>query len=237
MIKAILLDLDDTLLNTNMERFLPQYFEALGNRLNHFLPAKELIPLVLKSTGKMINNTNPDQTNQQVFESYFFAQLKQPIPAVKEAIKDFYEDEFPKLKKYTTKIPVAADFVAMLLNRGYKIVLATNPLFPLRAIEHRMQWAGLDHVKFNLITAYENSHYCKPNPLYYQEILDKLEIEARETIMIGDDFENDILPARAVGIYTFQVGQTVPESLQSGELVQCMNWFHSADFKTRFENE
>ena len=63
------------------------------------------------------------------------------------------------------------------------MVLATNSIFPRIATENRIRWAGLEPDDFALITTYENSTYCKPNPAYYREVLGKLGLEAEECLV------------------------------------------------------
>lgn len=65
---------------------------------------------------------------------------------------------------------------AMIKNnrRGYRLVLATNPVFPREAILERMRWAGVERAPWEIITTYEEYHFCKPNPNYFAEILAKM---------------------------------------------------------------
>lgn len=85
---------------------------------------------------------------------------------------------------------------------GSEPVLATNPLFPAIATESRMIWAGLCPGDFVLYTTYENSHYCKPNLKYYEEILDKLECKSEECLMVGNDVTEDMI-AETLGMQVF----------------------------------
>jgi FMN phosphatase YigB (HAD superfamily) len=123
----------------------------------------------------MMKNEDPSVTNQQAFEADFSPGLVHPEAEVHSVISAFYEEDFADLKRYTRSRPQARPLVQTILDQGYDAVVATNPMFPRRAIEHRMQWAGVFDLPFKLITTYENSHFCKPNPLYYQEILEKLD--------------------------------------------------------------
>ncbi len=82
------------------------------------------------------------------------------------------------------------------------MAVATNPIFPEIALKKRILWAGLDPGDFALVTTYENSHFCKPNPDYYREILEKLDADPAETVMIGNDTAED-LAAQKAGIRTF----------------------------------
>ncbi|MBQ4357296.1 MAG: hypothetical protein II788_04825, partial [Acholeplasmatales bacterium] len=55
----------------------------------------------------------------------------------------------------------------------------------------RIKWAGLSFDLFDDITTYENSRYCKPNHLYYLEILNKYSLKEEDCIMVGNDIDDD----------------------------------------------
>jgi HAD superfamily hydrolase (TIGR01662 family) len=230
MIRGVLLDLDDTLLDNDIERFLPPYLAALGRRMVRFASPDKLTQMVLASTRAMLANQDPTVTNQQAFEADFFPCLGHPEAEVRPLIRTFYEDDFPALKRYTKRIPEARSLVQALMDRGYDLVIATNPMFPRRAIEHRLSWAGVFDFPYKLVTTYENSHFCKPNPRYYQEILDKLDCPPAQALMVGDDFGNDIQPAAQVGLHTYWItgatgdGNNVAYSGQRGSLADCLHW-------------
>jgi len=232
MIRVVLLDLDNTLLENDMQRFLPPYFAALGRRMANLVAPDELVRMLLASTQVMMNNQDPTVTNQQAFEADFFPSLGHPESEVRPIIHAFYEEDFPALKKYTRPKPRARLLAKTILDRGYDVVIATNPIFPRRAIEHRLEWAGLLDLPFSLVTTYENSHFCKPNPCYYQEILDKLGCPAGDAIMVGDDFWNDIQPAMQAGLYTYWIAgasqdSPAPSPHLRGNLTDCLAWMQS----------
>ena len=56
--------------------------------------------------------------------------------------------------------------VEVLKDKGYRLILATNPLFPPVATNTRVRWAGLKPEDFEYITYYDNSHYCKPKAIF-----------------------------------------------------------------------
>ena len=66
----------------------------------------------------------------------------------------------------------------------------------------RITWAGADPNDFELITSYENSVYCKPNPEYYTDIAKKLGVVPEECLMIGNDVDEDMI-AEQVGMSVF----------------------------------
>ncbi|MEJ2544820.1 MAG: HAD family hydrolase [Calditrichaceae bacterium] len=228
-IKAILFDLDDTLLDTNMDRFIPKYLEALGHKMRNLMNPKELIDLVLESTYMMIENQDPDSTNEQIFYNHFYPKTKISKQDFKPLIEEFYDIDFPKLKVFTNTIPFVAESVKAISDNSYKIAIATNPLFPAKAIYHRINWAGLSDIQFDLVTTYENSHFCKPSPNYYIEILKKLDVKPVQAIMIGDDYNNDIVPANSIGMQTFYINAKSGVG-KSGTLNACFEWIN-AGFK------
>ncbi|MEJ2054730.1 MAG: HAD family hydrolase [Calditrichaceae bacterium] len=222
-LKAILIDLDDTLLSTNMERFIPIYLQSLGLWMKNFMQPEELIKLVLESTQKMMINDDPALTNEEVFYHYFNSKINFSSTDFKTQAAQFYDMEFPKLGKNTKKVPFADEFVKQLFDAGFKVVIATNPLFPAKAIEHRIYWAGLSKFRFDLITTYENSHFCKPSIKYYNEILEKIGVKPEEAVMVGDDVENDIIPAKNLGMDAFLIFEIARQD-KSGSLEDCLNW-------------
>ncbi len=233
MIRAVLLDLDDTLLGNDMDQFLPPYFAALGRRMAPFVAPDDLVKMLLASTRVMMKNNDPAITNQQAFDADFFPRLGHPAAVVRPVIAAFYEEDFPALKHYTYPLPPARPLVQAVFDQGYDVVIATNPMFPRRAVEHRLDWAGVLDFPFKLITSYENSHFCKPNPRYYQEILDRLDCRPDEAIMIGDDGENDIEPAARAGLRTYWIGERSAsvgadsDSGLRGSLTDCLTWVQS----------
>ena len=76
-------------------------------------------------------------------------------------------------------------------------MLATNPLFPAVATHSRIRWAGLEPGDFALVTTYENSRRCKPDPDYYRDILEELGLTAEECVMVGNDACEDLAAAQA----------------------------------------
>ena len=56
-------------------------------------------------------------------------------------------------------------------SKGHRVVIATNPFFPLKAVQHRLRWAGLPPEKypFALVTSYETFHFTKEMVAYYPE--------------------------------------------------------------------
>ena len=106
-------------------------------------------------------------------------------------------------------------YVALAKKAAKHVVLATNPIFPRVAVESRLEWSGVSADSFALITDYENSSFCKPNPAYFTEILTKLGVDAQNCLMIGNNADEDIAAAQAAGLSTFLLTDCL---IASGEI-------------------
>ncbi len=196
-------DLDGTLLPMpDQELFLNTYFKALYKKAAlHGQNPDVLTKAVWKSTGAMLKNDGA-MTNEQRFWRDFCGLMGEEGRSLEPVFDHFYRNEFLEAKETTFTHPNAAESIRLLKEKGYEVVLATNPLFPRIATLTRMDWAGLDPEDFLWITTYENSSYCKPNLDYYREILRNIEKLPEECIMVGNDVREDMCAA-LLGMDTF----------------------------------
>ena len=81
--------------------------------------------------------------------------------------------------------------VVLLKEKGYKLYLTTNPIFPSIATQKRMKWAGLNRDDFEIVTTYEDFYHTKPNTAYYQEVIDRCGLDTHECMMVGNDVKED----------------------------------------------
>lgn len=142
------------------------------------------------------------KTNEEAFWEIAAAVYGDQILQDKHFFDEFYEKDFDKIKAVCGFHPAAEQIVHSLRERNFRVVLATNPIFPARATQWRIQWAGLAPKEFELYTTYENSRYCKPNLEYYRDILSQLNVKAEECLMVGNDVAEDMV-AEALGMKVF----------------------------------
>ncbi len=205
MRKALLFDLDGTLISNSTETFMPPYFAALSKKLADLIPADKLVSQLRASTMLMMKNDDPVLTNADVFCADFFPKIGLAREQLMPLLDDFYAREYCDLVVYTRPVAGARELVARAFALRHPIAIATAPVYPLNALKKRLEWGNLGDFPYNLITDYETMHTCKPNPAYYAEIARRLERAPEECVMIGNDVEMDILPARRVGMKTFWV--------------------------------
>ncbi len=209
MLKAILFDLDGTLLPMNEEEFTKGYFGLLCKRLIPFGYDKDtLINTVWAGTKKMIKNSG-EKTNEQVFWEEFANVYGEEKLKDKEKFDDFYLTDFKKTKAFCSKNEYAKKIVDYARSKGLKLILSSNPVFPRDGMVTRLNFVGLSECDFDYITSYENSHYSKPNPKYFAEILEKNSLRANEVILFGNSEKEDVLPASEIGIKGYLVGNVL----------------------------
>ncbi len=201
-IKAVLFDLDGTLLPMDQDVFVKTYFKGIAAKLAPFgYEPKALIDAIWAGTVKMIKNDGRT-TNEEAFWKYFACVYGEKALADISLFEKFYEENFDAVKEVCGYNPKAAETVEKLKKDGIRVALATNPIFPSIATEKRIRWAGLTPKDFEIFTTYENSNYCKPNLCYYKELLKQLGIEPQECLMVGNDVGDDMV-AEELGIKVF----------------------------------
>ncbi|MBN1438240.1 MAG: DinB family protein [Anaerolineales bacterium] len=207
MISAILFDLDDTLLENDIDRFLPAYLRLLGKFFSSRIDPARLQEALMAGTKAMLENTDPETTLQRAFEAVFFPRLGMEREPLVHEFERFYAEGFPSLRALTRPMEGAARAVELAFGLRWKVAVATNPVFPLAAVEHRLAWAGFNsHAGgFDLVPSYESMHFAKPRPEFTAEVLGRIAATPSETAFIGNDPAEDLAPARALGLSTFRV--------------------------------
>lgn len=203
-IKAVLFDLDGTLLPMDQDAFVKLYFGSLAKKLApRGYEAEKLISAIWGGTKAMVKNDG-SRTNEQVFWDFFTALFGENARQDEPHFDAFYRTDFVNAKAACGYTEKAAELVQAVKEKGLRTALATNPIFPDIATSQRIEWAGLNKADFELYTTYENSSFCKPNPAYYQAILDRMGLQGEECLMIGNDAVEDVAAMRC-GMQVFLI--------------------------------
>ncbi len=238
---TLLLDLDDTLLDTNMGAFAPAYFQALAKHLTAWVKPELMLAALMSGTQLMLANQDPGRTLQEVFDQDFYPKLGIDKSRLREVIEDFYDNAFHMLSSVTKQRSGARELVDWAQAQGYRVVIATDPLFPRKAVFERIRWAGLEPAHFELIASYETFHFTKSHPEYYAELLGRLGWPDGPVLMVGNDEERDLECAQALGLTTYQI-DSAPAAVSAaavrqrpahvvgrGTLVDLRAWLESID--------
>ncbi|MCL2529510.1 MAG: HAD family hydrolase [Coriobacteriia bacterium] len=196
MINTVLFDLDGTLLQLRQETFIKTYLGKLQKvfvRLE--MDVEESIKALWAGTEAMVRNDGT-MLNAERFWAVFTEQLglnAEQRQAVELACNEFYTGEFDTVKEIMPPNEISGPLVRALESKGYELVLATNPLFPSCAVDTRLRWIGLTQEDFSLVTHYENSTFCKPNPRYFEEVLAKIGKAPKQCLMVGNNTTEDMV--------------------------------------------
>jgi len=201
---TILFDMDGTLVPFVNDDFIRLYFKGLTKKLAPLgYEPKKTIDDIWAGTAMMIKNDG-SRLNSEVFWETFRARNPEN-PNAKPFCDDFYVNEFDEAKAALCEARDLRPMITRLKNAGFELILSSNPVFPLSAMKTRLKWVNLDESDFSLVTNYDNSTFCKPNPKYFAEILEKTGKTPDECVVVGNSAKEDILPAKALGLAAFWV--------------------------------
>ena len=241
MTLTLLLDLDDTLLDSNMNDFIPVYFHTLGKEMQAYIEPEKMLKYLMFGTEAMIANDSPEQTLEERFGAEFYPRFDMERDVLDPIIARFYEEIFPSLAYLTKARPEAVDFVEWAFSEGHRVAISTNPLFPRAAIEHRLRWAGLAPEKypFDVVSSFEHFHFSKPNPAYMGEVLGRMGWPDGPVLVVGDDPERDLRAAQELGLASYWIADDdaiLPEGvnppLGRGKIGELRDWIESQDEKS-----
>ena len=231
MKKAILFDLDGTLLPMDLDVFVQKYFSLLAQTAApHGYNPDAFIPAIWTGTKAMLKNDG-SVSNEVRFWDAFAEVLGEQARQLEPLFDVFYHTRFHDVKCVTQPNPTfARAAVKAAREKAERLILATSPIFPRCAVESRLEWAGLCADDFDFITSYENCSFSKPNPKYYAQILENLGLDAKDCLMVGNDVQEDIEASTAIGMEAYLVTDCLidrknePISCEQGTQEEFLRW-------------
>ncbi len=203
-VKGILFDLDGTLLQVEMKKFIPAYVAGLASCFEDVADRHLFGEVMLASTMALLRNSEGSRSNEDLFLESLNRHLGIERELFNRRLQHYCDNGLLQLTPLVQPLDLSRRILERCFKRGLKVVLATNPVFPRAVIEARLQWGGLLDFPFELVTSYENCRYCKPHPGYFTDILDQVGLAAKECVMVGNDTDHDLSAHRA-GMATFLV--------------------------------
>ena len=235
-ITTLLFDLDGTLLDNEIDKFIPVYLKLFAAHVTPHLPPQKFVAELLAGTQQMMTNNDFRLTLEEKFGAHFYEALGVTKEKIDPMLHQFYDKRFGDLRDETQVIPSARAAVEWATQNKFKVGIATNALFPRSAIVQRLDWAdvGVDKFNYDVITTFEFMHFAKPSPEYYAETLAWIDSRPEETLMIGNEWKNDIAPAQQAGINTFWIAprSTRPpdeaaSAVGQGNLAELVEWLNN----------
>jgi FMN phosphatase YigB (HAD superfamily) len=208
-LSTLLFDLDGTLVDMQRRglelRFMLRAFRRFGPAIRpwHFRRA-------FWEAAERLQVHGTDKTNYQVFLETLGTHSRVDLVALDRIVREFLVLDFPHFSDHFVAVPGGRETLELARRLGYRVVLATNPVWPLDGVRARLRAGGLDDFTFDFISHSEVMTRCKPDPRYYRELLERLGARGEECLMIGNDPRKD-LPAKDAGIGTFLIGTHPPD--------------------------
>jgi FMN phosphatase YigB (HAD superfamily) len=203
MLKAILFDLDNTLIHFDESRFFDEYISLLAPWFADLWPRDVFRSRLVASVQALLANDG-SRTNMQRFMDHFTEGLGDRHGDIGGRFLRFYESDFHSLRRLVQVPEGNRDLLTGMRDGSLRFVIASNPVWPLLVQTIRLGWAGLDGFPFDWITHNENTHHCKPRLEYYSEICRVLGAEPGQCLMVGNDPVNDMV-VTGIGMRTFLV--------------------------------
>ncbi|WP_210388978.1 HAD family hydrolase [Olsenella sp. HMSC062G07] len=217
MIKAVLFDLDDTLIDINLGAFMARYLAGQARILSRVLRVAPPFAYLAVVEGYLRIDSfsrTDDLTSERLFFQTVCRRVGRPLDldVLAEPLA-YYDAEY--IDRFRGGIvqagPRAGSHEAIEAARslGLEVALATNPVFSLAVDRTRMRWGEIDPAVFAGVSHWANSRRSKPCARYYQEFVSSLGLVPQECLMVGNDAGRDF-PRPAIGMPTAYVGHGRP---------------------------
>jgi len=191
MIKAIIFDLDNTLLDfVKMKQFavkaaITAMIEA-GLDVDEEKAYKDIFDLYVEKGWE----------NQQVFDDY----LNQTVGKVSNKILAAGIVSYRRAREATLLVyPNVNKTLIELIKMGIQLSVVSDA--PSREAWMRLYYLNLHHV-FDPVLTFDDTGVRKPSPKPFEMALDILQAKPEEVLMIGDWPERDVVGAKQIGMKT-----------------------------------
>lgn len=200
MIKAIVFDLDDTLISE--KEYIKSGFKQVANKI-----AKEN-NLDEKSIYELIMDTF-DEDSKNVFNRVLDKLgIQYEIEYIKELI-NYYRNHMPNIKLYND----AKYILDTLKNKGIKLGMITDGY----KITQRNKLEVLnisDYFEYIVVTDELGREFWKPHQKPYEIIKQNLNVEYENMVYVGDNISKDFITPNKLGMNTILINRE--EGIYSG---------------------
>lgn len=234
--KAVFFDLDGTLLFVEINSYMEEYVRKVTKKFatKGYNP-QEFAKKFWDASMDLLQCDGSRLCSEAFWESYCKLFGKDDYSYDESVFEDFYENEWKEMREQFIKFnPDAVRAVEICREKGLKVVLATNPVFPPIATDERMSWTGLKPEMFDHVTYYDNSHYTKANTGYYLELCEMFDLKPSEVLMVGNDTRDD-MNCLEVGLngflvtneYTYDRGNVDIDKLPHGDFKALLTYLEN----------
>src|SRR5258708_9245345 len=134
MIKAVLLDLDDTLLRVDTDAFVARYLTGLNNIVQRDYPALGQGPfgkVMALAVRAIAENVDPTHTNAEIFAQTIGGKIDLTPDALLRTFDEYHGNGYGELRSMAAPIDAAAPLIDHLAGLGITLVIAPTPVVKL----------------------------------------------------------------------------------------------------------
>ena len=142
MLNAILFDLDNTLILYDEIEFYKAYFPRISRAFIDIWPPDEFRTRLIAATVSLLHNDG-SKTNAEYFLDEFANGCPQRRGELWQRLIGFYATEYDGIQVPIALPALLHEVIDRLLAKGLKLVVASNPIFPLNVQMKRLGWASL----------------------------------------------------------------------------------------------
>ncbi|MBW4579019.1 MAG: HAD family hydrolase [Tildeniella nuda ZEHNDER 1965/U140] len=187
--KAVLFDLDDTLLdrNASIKQFITAQYGRLLHHLNH-IPQSDYVARFIELDCH--GHVWKDRVYQDLVTEFAIENIAW------QALLEDYETQF---QFYCMPFQFLTETLSQLKQQGYLLGIVTNGRGQIQ--NRSIDGLGIrDYVDAILISEIEQVR--KPEPEIFRRAAQRLDVAVQDSVFIGDNPEADILGAKRVGMKT-----------------------------------
>lgn len=232
MIKAILLDIDRAVFDHPDRPFEQAFLSAFARHLAEETGYQDAEALLQRAIQRLHGRRDYVTANDVVIASSIVTDLSAidsdpPPPPLKPFFEAAFAQAFAQVKDALPVDDSVSRLVAQLHEQGLAVAIVCNPIYPEALKEQRIQALGLgDYLEtFAFCSASDNTHFAKAEPAFYAEVVARVGAEPDETLLISDRRQCGRLPAKTVGLHTWQLDKKTGIA-QLLEHIQEAGWQH-----------
>jgi len=190
-VDTILVDLDGTLVGLKEVPLYLSFIRHLSIELEKRakIGTRQSIKL-LYGMNQVLSGPTTKQTNYEKLLHWFGNRPEFQNLDYEKVVLEAIKTVFPVMKKHSFPIKKAQKFIAGVQDR-YRLILATNPVWPVELVQQRLEWAGISPNVFSSITHAKRMRSSKGKVAFYQELLDQESLDPSQCLMVGNKSKYD----------------------------------------------